>query len=303
MFTKYLLTLLTFVVGLINSQKPNYRNLFTMSLSCEMGRLQSPLNLEEEFSNFDSSVNLLYTDYNVIQNAFLDWSESGRILQVSQKSGAPASKNFGYLGLDREGVIKQYALTGIEFYTPAEHKINGINYDLEVNLIHEKVLTFETNVNQYRKIPDGNKYLIISLLFSQNGGNSDNGFLNDLISTWNANSNPNFSVNSFNLDLNSYGLIRNRRWFFYEGSFTYFPCDENVNRIVIRDPFAMENLSMFQAIYRDVYDSSIISKSISQDYGRPIFRNYMNQTEALSGEWISSKFMYSLVVVLFAILF
>jgi carbonic anhydrase len=297
MFTKYVLTLLTFLIGFIYSQNPNYRSLFTSSLACQMGRLQSPLNLREEFSNFNSSINILYTDYNLIPNAYLDWSESGRILQVSQKLGAPSTNNFGYVGLDRGGVAKQYALTGIEFYTPAEHKINGVDYDLEVHLIHEKVLTFETNVNQFRRIADGNRYLIISILFSQSGGNSDNGFLNDLISTW-----PPNSGDSFTLDLNSYGLIRDRRWFFYEGSFTYFPCDETVNNIVIRDPFKMDSLSVFQSIYSDVYDSSVVSKVVSEEYGRPIYRNYMNQTEALTGAWISSKFILSLAMVLIAIL-
>jgi carbonic anhydrase len=302
MFTKYLLTLLTFVIGVVESQKSNYRSLYTTSLACEMGRLQSPLNLQDVYSNFNSSVNILYTDYVPIQNAYLGWSKSGRILQVNQKLGTPSTSNFGYAGLSRGGVIKQYALTGIEIYTPAEHKINGFDYDLEILLIHENVIQFQTNVNQYRRIPDGNKYLTISLLYSQKGGVSDNGFLKDLVSTWNGNSNPDYKTSSFLLDMNSYELIRDRRWFFYEGSFSYFPCDEVVNKIVIRDPFIMENLSLFQDIYKTVYDTPIVSKPISESNGRPIYRNYMNETEVLSGEWISTRLMFSLFLIWISIL-
>jgi carbonic anhydrase len=295
MLTRYALISLAMLFNIIKSQKLNYRDVYTSSLSCEMGRLQSPLNLQEAHSNFNSSVNILYTDYNKIPDAILGWSQDGRILQVKEKTGAQS--NFGYVGLDRGGVIKQYALKRFEINTPAEHKIDGIDYDLELKLIHEKVLPFETNVNQFRRIPDGNNYLTISLLYSKDAGASDNGLLNYLASSLNGNNEP----NSFELDLNSFDLIRDKRWFFYEGSLTSFPCDETVNYIVLTDPFLTNDLDSFKNIYLEKYDSAIISKPISEDFGRPIYRNYMNITEVLTGEFIRANLMFLLIFILISI--
>jgi carbonic anhydrase len=301
MLTRNLLISLIIIFKFIKSQKPDYRSIYTSSLSCEMGRLQSPLNLQEAHSNFNSSVNLLYTDYNPIPKAKLGWSEDGRILQVNEIAGS-TQNNFGYIGFDRGGVIKQYSLKKIEINTPAEHQIEGISYDIEIKLIHEKMLPFETNVNQFRRIPDGNKYLIISLLYSKDSGSSDNGLLKYLVSSWSGNNDPFYYDKFFNLDLNSFDLVRDRRWFFYEGSFTSFPCDETVNYIVIRDPFLTDDLEPIKNIYLEKYNSAIISKPINEDFGRPIYRNFMNATEILTGGFIKANFMYLLVFIFISLL-
>jgi carbonic anhydrase len=266
-----------------------------------MGRLQSPLNLQDTNSKFNSTINTIYYDYTPIQSASLGWSADGRILKV-QTTQAPVLNNFGYLGLSRGGVIKQYALKRIEFNIPAEHQIEGVNYDLEVRFIHEKVLPFQTNVNQYRRISDGNRNLVISILYSVNANLTDNGFLKSLAATWNAVYNPDYVQPSFTLDLNSFDLFRERRWFFYEGSFTSFPCDETVNNIVIRDPYMINDLTLFQTIYQTVYDSAVISKPVNDFYGRAIYRNYMNLTEIASGKLISTNLLCLLAFILIAIL-
>jgi len=299
MFTKYLNICLVLLFSFTKATLPNYRALYTSSLTCETGRLQSPLNLQTSNSQFNSTINTIYYDYNLINFASLGVSSDGRILQV--QSGLPTN-NFGYIALSRAGVIKQYELKAIEINIPAEHQIDGVTYDLEVKFIHEKVLPFETNVNQYRKLSDGNTHLIISILYSQNANLTDNGFLNNLLATFNKPYNPFFFQPSFNLDINSYNLFREKRWFFYEGSFTSFPCDENANHIVIRDPYQINELTVFQTLYSQMYNNTVISKPVNDPYGRAIYRNYMNLTEISSGRIISTSMICLLGFILIAIL-
>ena len=299
MFTKYLYICIALLFSFTRAILPDYRTLYTSSLTCEMGRLQSPLNLQTSNSQFNSTINTIYYDYTPINFASLGVSADGRILQVKS---AQTLNNFGYVALARGGVIKQYALKRIEINTPAEHQIDGVSYDLEVKFIHEKVLPFESNVNQYRRLSDGNTNLVISILYSQNANLTDNGFLNDLAATWNQTYNLDYSQANFNLDINSYNLFREKRWFFYEGSFTSFPCDETVNNIVIRDPYQINELSLFETIYSKMYNTSVISKPINDPYGRAIYRNYMNLTEISSGRIISTSMICLLGFILIAIL-
>jgi carbonic anhydrase len=261
----------------------NYRDIYTSSLTCRMGRLQSPINLSDKYSSYNATTYPVYFNYVPLTNAFLDWSADGRILSVKQST--PLA-NWGYMGFTRGGVLKQYALTGIEINFPAEHLIEGALAEAEVKLIHEKILSFETTVNQYRKMPDANTKLVISLLYSFSANNTDNGFMSQMLGTLPASYRSgalNYG-NSQTLNLNTYGLFTNRQFYFYDGAFTAEPCDEIVNYVVIKDNFFLsaQAKSVLTSAYSK-YQNSIASKSVSEYYGRNVTRNYMNVTEASAG--------------------
>jgi carbonic anhydrase len=279
----YLLgSILVSLISLMASQL-NYRDIYTSSLTCRMGRLQSPINLSDKYSSYNATTYPVYFNYVPLTNAFLDWSADGRILSVKQST--PLT-NWGYMGFTRGGVLKQYALTGIEINFPAEHLIEGALAEAEVKLIHEKILSFETTVNQYRKMPDANTKLVISLLYSFSANNTDNGFMSQMLGTLPAsyrNGALNYG-NSQTLNLNTYGLFTNRQFYFYDGAFTAEPCDEIVNYVVIKDNFFLsaQAKSVLTSAYSK-YQNSIASKSVSEYYGRNVTRNYMNVTEASAG--------------------
>jgi carbonic anhydrase len=270
----------------------DYRLTYTKSSNCRMGRLQSPLNLSIATSTYNSTVFPVYLGYFTMSGASLVWSNDRRILQVRGNG----SDNFGYINLQRRGVVKKYALKYFEINSPAEHILENGMGDLEVKLIHEKVISFQTTVNQFRNIPDSNNYLVISLLYKSGGLSSDDGFLNTIVNTWSGRQN---SVKSVDLNLNSFDIIYDRQFFFYEGAFTAAPCDENANYIVINDFFKIsdDTLKQFKDIYNSVYINGFTTKEPATYYGRPVFRNF-----AITGVEASSSFTKLSCILILAFL-
>lgn len=300
MLKKYLLASIFLVLVSFTLAQLNYRDIYHSGMTCRMGRLQSPINLSDQNSAYNSTIYPVYFNYNPISSAYLDWTVDGRILSVKQTS--PVA-NWGYLGFNRGGVLKQYALTGIEINFPGEHLIEGKVAEAEIKLIHDKVLGFETTVNQYRRIPDSNTKLVISLLYSGSANNTDNGLINSLLGTLPAyykNGQLNYD-SKINVNLLSYGLFANRQFFFYEGAMTAEPCDEIVNYVVIKDNFFLgaQAKSVLTNAYGK-YVNSVASKNVSDYYGRNVSRNYMNETEASSS---FLGFNIILALVLFFVLF
>jgi len=244
----------------------------------------------------NQTAHVVYEQYQPLTSASLQFN--GRVLTV-----APASpqSNYGFVGFERGGVIKQYELTGIEINYPAEHRIEGNLADLEVKLIHQKVIPYESTVNQYRKIPDANTNLIIVLLFQINSKLSDNDFINQLIPTLQTSSSV--AATTTNLDISAFNLVRDKKYFYYEGSFTSDPCNEVVNYLVVKDIYGISanNLATIQTLYQSIYtNSGKNNKPIASLYGRTVYRNYMNSTEASAG--YIKHFLALSTFILFALL-
>jgi carbonic anhydrase len=242
----------------------------------------------------------VYFNYNPIYNANLNWSSDLRILKLQQ--GSSPLPNYGYLGFSRGGILKQYALTGIEINSPSEHSINGVYGDAEIRLIHDKVLPFQSNVNQYRKIPDANTHLVISIIYKATANNTDDGLMNLLTSTY-AGGAYNFNWgNSQTVNLQNFRIYEDRQFYFYEGSYTAEPCDETVNYIVLKDFFYLPpQASSVLANAYSKYKNNISSKALSQPNGRTVYRNYLNSTETISGT--SIKFNLLFCAIFIALLF
>jgi carbonic anhydrase len=283
------------VIVLVLSQNLDYRTYYTQSPTCRLGRIQSPIDLMDKQSQFfprsNQTAQIVYETYSPIQSASLKFN--GRVLNVAPDATAD---NFGFVGFERGGSIKQYKLVNIEFNYPAEHQIEGQQPDLEVKLIHQKIIGYETTVNQYRKIPDANTHLIIVLLFSLNSKYSDNNFMTQLVSTLPTTTNTNGA--SVNLDITAFNLVRDKQFYFYEGSMTSDPCDEVVNYVVVKEMYAItpNNLNAIATQYTSRYLNGVANKPIAEYYGRSVYRNYMNATEASAG-YLKHFLSFSLLIL------
>ena len=249
--------------------------------TCRLGRLQSPIEINETNSIYSNDFSFVYQNYKEINS-----------ISITNKTYAFSSGDIegGYINFERGGVIKQYELKRIDIY-PGLHKIDGIISDYEVHLIHKKNLDFNTNKNQYRSIQDANMYLSVVLRYSTKTNckdnskiscTSDNGLFDKLK-----------TLNTGPISLNNYPIFQDKRAFLYEGSSLQIPCDENVNYYVVNDFFAMEGED-----FSILKDKTI---KIANSFDRPIYKNFMNYREVMKSDAISIKLL-TLIILLFFLL-
>lgn len=283
---------LAFILSLIIECQNTYQEIFNNGLTCKTGRIQSPIELSDEISNFSQESLITGVNYLTLNNLYVDFNE--RILKVFQSN--ENSPNFGSIIFKKNGYFSQYDLIDIEFYNTAEHRLNvkgKVFYpDIEIKLIHMRNNKFSSSANENRNFTESNSFLIISLLYQQNAFFSDNGFLTDLINTYSSAKSP-FMMK--NIDLDKYNFIKNNRYYMYDGSFSYFPCDENVSYVVIKDlfsitPFDFENI---RSIYMTKYSSPFVNKTIANLYGRPVLRNFIT----LNSFFVQFKFLFVLILL------
>lgn len=275
----------------------SYSDVFIKGSACLYGRLQSPIEMLESNSSYIAESTITSVNYLSVSNIFLNFNE--RVLKVSQDKNT--SPNFGSLNYRKKGFISEYSLIDIEIYNPAEHRLKLandtiiVNPDIEVKLIHKKNLLYVSDVNSFRNFTEANSYLIVSLLYKLNASLSDNGFLTDLNSFYNSQGNSLLVKTSF--DLNKYNLIKNNQYFMYDGSFSYYPCDENVSYIVVKDIFYISpsDLSTIQSRYSTKWANGIVNKQIAKQFGRPIYTNY----RAINAFYLSGKNLWILISSLF----
>ena len=150
-----------------------------------------------------------------------------------------------------------------------------------MHLVHKKNLDFKTNKNQYRSIQDPNMFLRVVLRYNNTSnckaGSSDNGLLEDLL---------NYTFGG----LGKYPVFQDKKAYFYEGSSINIPCDENVNYYVVNDLFCANTL-----INDDQF--SISNVTLSNKFGRPLYKNFMNYREVMNSKYIFVKMMCPLILL------
>ena len=246
--------------------------------ACRLGRLQSPISIKESESIYSSNFSFVYQNYKnfpIKNDSNLDYATV-----FKNEEG----KNGGYINFEKGGVIKQYELQRIEIY-PGLHEIDGEKGEIELHIVHKKNLDFVTNKNQYRSIQDANMYLVVVLRYRTDCSKdipctSDNGLLNEV------------NKDSSTIDLNKYSIFQEKRAFFYEGSSLHIPCDENVNYYVVKDFFNTQSVNI------ENKDDKI---PLSNTFGRPIYKNFMNYKEVMKSNCISMKTftLFCLLFILF----
>ena len=265
------------IIGLLISLSVGDVNMWRDYPTCKIGRLQSPIKIKEYESIYANNFSFVYQNYkNCLGNKKDNYAYT---IEYDEGTG-------GYVNFERGGVIKQYEFIRAELY-PALHEIDGKKGDYELHLIHQKNLDFVTNKNQYRSIQDPNMYLVIVLRYQNCNGNgkvctNDNGLLGKLI------------PNPTSINLNEYNIFQDKRAYFYEGSFLYAPCDENVNYYVINDFFNSDGFN--QEIINNINDFNVTVNE-QPKYGRPVLKNFMNYREFLESKFYEIN-IYSLFFML-----
>lgn len=269
------LIFLLLLISSIVSISPEWRDY----LSCKYGRLQSPISLNEFDTDYSDSFSFVYEYYKPINTTKKD----SYTLIWNINDG-------GYVNFEKEAVIKQYELIKIELYQ-GMHEIDGEKGDYELHLVHKKNLEFNSNKNQYRKIIDANMFLTVVLRYKKNCIDfkciSDNGLLSQLT--------ENVDVNNFNL--NNYPIYQDKKAYYYEGSFLYTPCDENVNYFVVDDFFYLNGFN------ESIINITGFNETIKQmdRYGRPVLKNFMNYREFLNSKnnCINAYYIFFMFFILF----
>ena len=186
---------------------------YNWSGTCLAGSSQSPLNIIPYIATNITSANtsywylsLNYTDTTVINSNF-----STNLYGFNFNLGLNFNifQNFGTIQLISGSSTTIYQCNNISFHSPSEHLINGIQYPLELQIIHN----------------NANETLILVILYQESLYN--NSLLTQIINTFGSNIGDTINLRNA---IDGWFAIKN--FFSYQGSLTYPPCTEGITYVV-----------------------------------------------------------------------
>lgn len=271
---RFLLLIITIIKAIFSI---NYESRWLSFPACKMGRLQSPIRLNETESIFSPTFSIVYQNYKDITTKLnVNYNLDKYAIIIDGING-------GFIHFQKGGVIKQYELIKIELYKGL-HQIGPSNKvsKYELHFVFKKNLGFVSNKNQYRRIQDPNNYLVIALRYSDEGI-TDNGLLKALTE---ADGNNTFNLGNF-------PIFQEKKAYYYDGSFIYSPCKEDVSYYVVEPIFKVDSTLEINLGNTPPF------KNFSLAYERPIYRNFMNFTESLFSNKVkpSMFFLLSLIFI------
>ncbi len=166
---------------------------------CEIGKAQSPIDIPT--NNAKKVKNELVLNYKSDSN---DITNNGHSVQINFTKNSEIT----FKG-------KKYQLLQTHFHTPAENKIDGKAYPLEMHLVHQS---------------DDGKLLVIGVLFEEGKSNAE---LQKIITA--APKEVGNTINLKNIEIASI-LPKSKAYYAFDGSLTTPPCSENVQWIVLKNP-------------------------------------------------------------------
>ncbi|KRX02150.1 Alpha carbonic anhydrase [Pseudocohnilembus persalinus] len=119
---------------------------------CSSGELQSPLDIVEYSNTCENSMVLDIVYYNEMKDVTMDYTYA---LIINVPDGTSAADIYA---TDVDGNLYGYELESIIVHSPAEHKIDGDEFDVEVQLKGKLKDEYSSDY----------EYGIISLLFQEN---------------------------------------------------------------------------------------------------------------------------------------
>lgn len=180
---------------------------------CNLGTIQSPINLSTNEFNSSNLVSLNYvnTTFEVVNN--------GHSVQVNYPAGSTAT-------IDG----KTYNLLQFHFHTPSEHTINEKHAEMEIHFVHSN---------------DVGEIAVIGAMMQAGTKNYDISKIWRNIPAERESRRSDLVVHPENL------LPETMNYATYVGSLTTPPCTEGVTWIVMQDPVTLsaEQIEAFQALY------------------------------------------------------
>ncbi len=209
--------------------------------TCKEGNMQSPIDFplkrEAKPTNLTPMFNYERVSVNAEQSTIDGLVEEGKKINIRYEKNALRifHPNMGRI-VALDGAV--YVAEEIIFHTPSEHKINGEQFDMEMQIIHYG-----------RTKGDIANQIVLSVLFKTSPGHY-NKFL-DRIDFFNL-PNPmepsielqhDFFIPSVFLDTDSEDIVAMEPFSFYnyEGSLTSPPCTERTTYYVTADPVPLSN--------------------------------------------------------------
>ena len=187
--------------GYIGKKGPkNWSKLSPEFSSCELGTVQSPINIESPIK-----ANLTRLEFNY-QSSPLGIINNGHTIQVNYQRGS-------LLRLDGE----LYELVQFHFHHPSEHKVNDQSFPMELHLVH--------------KSPKGS-LAVVGVFLKQGKANKT------LESIWEVLPEKQGKEQKIsNVEINASELLPiDQEFYRYYGSLTTPPCSEKVHWIVYQKP-------------------------------------------------------------------
>lgn len=226
---------------------------------CENGLRNSPINFPDaSASNYivsQSYFNIISSSYQIIQGKSFEQDDWKYYVNMT---------NSGSLMIKKANIEYKYNIDNINFHIPSSHTFQGASYDLEFHFVHKKDTQYLINQGVFYDPDKNNTMLIVAVIFKVDSS----GALNLDIQKMNiATLAP---ING--IDLNRY-VNSTKNFYFYEGSRTVPPCQEDVNWVVMEQ---IETLSETQ--YNDfrnwVYQTYPLgnSRQTKPLYGRSIYQ-------------------------------
>lgn len=227
---------------------------------CNSGSRQSPIYLNKTASEYSEQIEIHSESYTSIPDAVMYVDKVNYLATVENWDSAISSvpSNYGFIVLNFNGYFMRFYLNQIAVHLSSEHSIdtsdNKNYYDLEIQLFHSKDLSYSPNVNKYQKMPDISENLIISIPYTLQANVtklSDGGFVDKLASIYNSNLfgrteiDPNNNKNMLYATINfsNYNLLSSKSHYFYKGSQTTAPCDENHFHLYLTEPFLLSQVT------------------------------------------------------------
>ena len=183
---------------------------------CEVGRDQSPINLDNAV---DSSPANLKFDY---QDTLLNVVNTGHTIQVNYQPGSTIS-------IDGE----TYELIQLHFHTPSEHQIAEEAAPMELHLVHQN---------------DAGELAVVGVMMA--ASEADNPVIDSIWQQIPEKNSQNIveeqTINAINL------LPENKTYFSYTGSLTTPPCSEGVSWMVLAEPIQVSErqVTAFTNLYQ-----------------------------------------------------
>ncbi|CAD8076566.1 unnamed protein product [Paramecium sonneborni] len=234
---------------------------------CFGKQTQSPVNLDNNYTNTNEDDMYFFPKYKPTNVRITKNATSHRIIPAND------SDNFGPLyTVNSWSESVAYGGKIIFFRSEAEHTVNGVQYNLEVQIQH--TLLFATLTNRST----------VSVFFIQDDTASRNPFLQSVI--------DNYDKQEFTLDLSQ--LVTSsfsiQPYYLYAGSFTYPDCTERNSWYIFERPFKAPNsqLQFFYNLYhntdvfphgnfRFIQDRKSSAKKVKVYYRKDPYQSQQNE--------------------------
>jgi carbonic anhydrase len=181
---------------------------------CGQGNAQSPIDIPEESAKSNLNIEFNY------EPSSISLYNNGKTLLINYFAKAKIMLN-----------KRKFKLVRLQFRTPSEHLVSGIEYPMEIQFYHRSA---------------DNTTAIVSV-FVQAGQN--NALLENIWNVMPEHINRETIVREKSFDANLL-FPQDRTFYFYRGSLTTPPCTENVQWIIFANPIeaSAEQLEIFSTI-------------------------------------------------------